>query len=195
MKLRKKQRESLLAWIAEGLETGEINKRAAKFKPAFSVTRQQVDYYRGTRDVSIDDLKENGEYDALKSGLAIKENRVKLLEELAQLLKVDIFQNNLLWLEQAKGLGSGENYERYDYREFNTQEVAQLRGILDDIAAEVGERVRKQELTGKDGKPLIPPKPKLNLSSLTEEELDAVEKAVLAIERVAGDPETPAVPN
>jgi hypothetical protein len=154
MKLNKRQREQLLVWVAEGLDTGEINKRAAKFKPAFSVTRQQVDHYRKTRDVSIEEIKKKDETSALKTGLSLKENRVQLLHNLAELLRKDIFENNLIWLAQAKGLGSGKNFERYDYQEFNTAEIAQLRGILDDIAAEVGDRIKKSEITGKDGGPI-----------------------------------------
>jgi len=185
MRLNKKQREQLLTWIAEGLESGEINKRASKFKPAFQVTRQQVDHYRKTRDVSIEEIKEQGETSALTTGLALKENRVKMLQGLADLLSRDIFKNGLLWTENAKGLGSGPDFERYDYKEFNAAEVRELRATLEDIASEVGERVKKQELTGKDGKPLLPPRTPVNLSDLTEEELDALEIAVAAIERAS----------
>ena len=46
MKLRKAQTDILLTWIGEGLDTAEINERAAKFKPRFKVSKQQVDYYR-----------------------------------------------------------------------------------------------------------------------------------------------------
>lgn len=154
MKLNKKQREQLLTWIAEGLESGEINKRASKFKPAFEVTRQQVDHYRKTRDVSIEELKGQGETSALKTGLALKENRVKMLQDLADLLAADIFKGGLLWTESAKGIGSGPTWERYEYKEFNAAEVRELRATLEDIAAEVGDRIRKQEITGKDGAPI-----------------------------------------
>lgn len=154
MKLNKKQREQLLVWVAEGLESGEINKRAAKFRPAFKVTRQQVDHYRKTRDVSIEDIKSKDESSALKTGLALKENRVKMLQDLADLLAADIFKGGLLWTDQAKGLGSGPAFERYDYKEFNAAEVRELRGVLEDIASEVGDRIKKQEITGKDGAPI-----------------------------------------
>jgi len=156
MRLNKKQRAQLLTWIAEGLETGEINKRAHAFKPTFQVTRQQVDHYRKTRDVKLDEIKDADENSALRQGLSLKENRVKLLHDLAELLRSDIFDKRLLWVDQAKGIGSGDNYERIDYQELNTAEIIQLRGVLDDIASEVGERVKKQEVTGKDGKPLLP---------------------------------------
>lgn len=154
MKLRKKQREYLVQLVAEGLETDEINKLAAKFKPPFKVTRQQVDHYRKTRGIKIDEIKDADETSALKVGLSLKENRVKLLHDMAELLRADLFDNGLLWTEQAKGLGSGPAFERYDYLEFNQAEVSQLRGILDDIAAEVGERINKSEITGKDGGPI-----------------------------------------
>lgn len=162
MKLRKKQREFLMEKVAEGLETGEINKLAAKFKPPFKVTRQQVDYYRKTLGVKIDEIIAAGETNALVTGLSVKENRVKLLHDLAEMLRADLLENGKAWLEESKGIGSGENYERIDYETFNAAEVAQLRGVLDDIASELGDRVRKQEVTGKDGNPLIPPAPKLS---------------------------------
>ena len=163
MKLNKKQREQLLAWIAEGLESGEINKRASKFKPPFQVTRQQVDHYRKTRDMSIAEIKDADENSALKTGLSLKENRVKLLHELAEKLRVDLFDNELLWTEDAKGIGNGPTWERIDIRVFNAAEVRELRATLEDIASEVGERVKRQEVTGKDGKDLVP---KLDLNDL-----------------------------
>lgn len=154
MKLRKKQIELVIQCVGEGLETGEINKLAAKFKPPFKVTRQQVDYYRKTREVQLTKIKDASETSALKTGLSLKENRVKILHDLADLLCKDLFENNMMWLDQAKGIGSGPTWEKYEYQEFNAAEIAQLRAVLDDIAAEVGERVKKQEITGKDGGPI-----------------------------------------
>lgn len=157
MKLNKRQREFVIQKVGEGLETGEINKLAAKFKPPFRVTRQQVDHYRKTRAVDLGKIKEAGEYDALKTGLSLKEERVKLLHDLAALLASDIFQNDLLWTNEVKGIGSGALFEKVNYKEFNASEVRELRATLEDIAAEVGDRIRRQELTGKDGAPLTPP--------------------------------------
>lgn len=146
----------MLEWIAEGLESGEINKRAAKQKPPFTVTRQQVDHYRKSREIDLQTLKKADEHTALNSGLALRAERVSLLQNLATAMADDLLNKNLLWLEQAKGIGSAENYERIDYQEFNSAEVQQLRGVLDDIAAEVNERIKKHEVTGKDGGPLLP---------------------------------------
>lgn len=182
MKLKKTQREALLAWIAEGLQSDEINKRATLFEPTFEVTRQQVDHYRKTRNIEIQKLRKDGEYTALNTGLAIREKRVELLQELAERMRDDLLVKKLLWTPQVKGIGGADNYERIDYEEFNSAEVLQLRGVLDDIAAEVNERVRRQEVTGKDGKPLIP-SPKFDLSNLSDEEINAIDQAVLTLER------------
>ena len=154
MRLKKAQKELVLFCIGEGLTTDEINKRASKFKPRFKVSRSQVDFYRKTRDVKLDEIKEAGEVQALTKGLAIKDERVAVLQKLANRMITDLMppelKDSLLWTTEAKTVAN----EKYDYLEFNKAEVDALRGVLDDIAAEVGARVRKSELTGKDGKDL-----------------------------------------
>ena len=196
MKLNKAQKEIVLTWIAEGLETDEINKRAAKFKPRFQVSRSQVDWYRKTRGVKLDAIQEADEVSALTSGLALKENRVATLQKLANRLLVDLFGEeggeNKLWLTMVKGIGSHDNYERVEYQEFNRSEIESLRGILDDIASEVGERVRRADLTS-GGKPL--PRPGIDprqLKNLSNDELIALETAAEILERSGSDQE-PAV--
>lgn len=145
-RLTKKQREALLIWIGEGLETDEINVRAAKWKPPFKVTRQQVDHYRKTRKISMKEIQVTGELQSLTSGLAVRETRVSRLQKLADLLIKDLFDSDLLWTDEVKGIGAAENFQRIDYKEFNKAEVDSLRGVLDDIAAEVGDRSRRQVL-------------------------------------------------
>lgn len=138
MRLEKKQKEVLLKWVAEGLESDEINKRAQKFKPPFKISRNTVRHYRQSRNVKLEEIKEASESDALKSGLAIKEARVAALKELADVLLNELTRetDNRLWTENAKGIGN----ERYDYEEFNKAEIDAFRGLLDDIASELGER-------------------------------------------------------
>ena len=74
---------AVLEWIAVGLRTDEINNRAASFDPPFSVTRQQVDHYRKTRKQDINAILSVSENNALTTGLSLKEERVKKLQELA----------------------------------------------------------------------------------------------------------------
>lgn len=139
MRLLKNQKETLLTWISEGLQTDEINLRAAVFDPPFEVSRQQVDWYRSTRAKSIAAMSAVAEHDALTTGLALKSERVRKLQQLATLMEADIF-GGFLWTDQVKMIGSGPFSKEVDYEEFNTAEVQQYRGTLDDIAKEVGDR-------------------------------------------------------
>jgi hypothetical protein len=150
MRLKREQKSVLQEWVAAGLETGEINAKAAEFEPQFSVSRAQVDYYRKTRKVKIDELMASEDYDALKVGLALKAERVKKLTLLAALMEEDLF-NGVLWTTDVKMIGTGAFQERVEFEEFNAAEVQQYRGVLDDIAKEVGDRTQKTELTGADG--------------------------------------------
>jgi hypothetical protein len=54
-------------------------------------------------------------------------------------------------LDQVKGVGSGDAAMIVDYEEFNKSEVDAYRGVLDDIAKEVGDRRNINEHTGADG--------------------------------------------
>jgi hypothetical protein len=154
LRLKKSQKEAVVAWIAEGLETTEINERAGNFNPPFSVLREQVYKYRKSRAIDLAAIQKAGEFDALTQGLALKEVRVQKLQQLAALLEADLF-GGFLWTEQTKSVGSGLTQEIVDYEEFNASEVSQYRGVLDDIAKEMGGRIQKQELTGKDGSDLF----------------------------------------
>jgi hypothetical protein len=52
-----------------------------------------------------------------------------------------------LWTEETKSVGSGEAAEIIDYDVFNASEVSQFRGVLDDIAKEMGGRSQKVDIT------------------------------------------------
>lgn len=174
MRLKKRQKEIILKMVAEGLQTDEINTQAAEFKPPFSVSRQQVDYYRDTRQQDIKAIRAVSEKSALVEGYALKEHRVYKLSLLAALMERDLL-GGFLWTDQVKGVGSGDIAEIVDYEEFNSSEVAQYRGVLDDIAKETGGRVQRADVTNK-----------VVLSNLTTEQLERLAKgddiyAVLAI--------------
>lgn len=154
MRLRKAQKEQVLEWVAAGLQTDEINKRAAEFEQPFDVSRQQVDYYRKTRDADIKAIRSVSETKALVEGFALKEHRVYKLSILASLLEKDLFCG-FIWTDQVKGVGSGDIAEIVDYEEFNASEIIQYRGLLDDIAKEMGGRVQKSEVSGADGAPVV----------------------------------------
>lgn len=133
--------------MVEGLQSDEINERAAKFVPPFSVSRPQLAYYRKTRKANIAAMLAAGEQEALSEGLALKGTRVTKLKQLAALLENDIF-GGFLWLDQVKGIGSGDIARIVDYEEFNKGEVDAYRGVLDDIAKEMGHRKETVEHGG-----------------------------------------------
>ncbi len=149
MRLKKSQKEALLSWISEGLQTDEINERAALEEPPFRVSRQQVDGYRDRRAVDIKAIQQAGEHDALTTGLSIKAERVKRLQQLAALMERDLF-GGFLWTDQIKMIGSGDSQQEVEYEEFNTAEVQQYRGTLDDIAKEMGHRRTGVDLATKE---------------------------------------------
>ena len=152
MKLNKAQKKAVITWVVEGYRSDEINIKAAVFKQPFSVSRQQVDYYRKTKAKKMSVMREEHENDAINTGLALVAVRVEKLQRLADLLWNDIDEKGLLWLEDRKGVGFGENSEVYDFFKFNKAEVDAYRGVLDDIAKEVGDRVHKIAPTDPTGK-------------------------------------------
>ena len=127
------------------MQSGEISELAAEFIPPFLVSRRQITYYRKTRNADIKALVEAGEQEALAEGLALKGERVTKLKQLAALLERDLF-GGFLWLDQVKGVGSGDVAQIVDYEEFNKAEVDAYRGVLDDIAKELGHRAQKHEI-------------------------------------------------
>lgn len=91
------------------------------------------------------------EEEVLNSELALKHNRIKELQELAALLKEEVYDEDKRWVEDIK-VGK----EPYYVKQFNDAVIREYRATLDDIAKEKGERAKltKSELTGKDGAPL-----------------------------------------
>ena len=85
----------------------------------------------------------------MSEGLALKGQRVTKLKQLAALMERDLL-GGFLWLEQVKGVGSGDVAQIVEYEEFNKGEVDAYRGVLDDIAKEVGGRVQHTDITTKD---------------------------------------------
>ena len=90
----------------------------------------------------------------LTGGFAQRHERVRALDDVAQLLLDELYETNKRWLPDVKQIGSGENAEKVELVRFNAGLVKELRGVLDDLAAEMGERVKKRELSGPEGGPI-----------------------------------------
>ena len=128
-RLTKAQKTALIAWISEGITPGEINTRARAFKKPFDVSRETVNYYRKRSQVDVKEIIKREHKTAMETGLALKAMRISKLKRLARRLEKDLLTDeDKLWISGKYG------------KSFNASEVDQYRGILDDIAKELGER-------------------------------------------------------
>jgi hypothetical protein len=82
----------------------------------------------------------------MSEGYAATHNRVKDLNKLARKQWKDLQKKELVWLPDVKSIGSGEFAERVDLIRYNAALSAEFRASLDDIAKEVGGRVKKSEV-------------------------------------------------
>lgn len=138
-------------------------------------------------DAAEERIKDATRQRVLAEGLALDYERVTRLVRLAEDLEGQIYEelNGLrarLWLPDVKQIGSGEFAERVDIVRFNAALIEQFRGTLDDIAKETGGRVKKSEITGRDGGPLE----MRHVDDLSDDEL-----AVIAAGGGGGTAETP----
>lgn len=124
--LTTEQRTLIRKWIAAGLSDKEIINQAAAADPPFKISKQAINKrYRTKADKKIKQLiEETGEFEALSSGLAVKEKRIIELERLYQMSLMRVDKNG------------------------NRGDIQQARGCLDDIAKELGERRQKVDMTG-----------------------------------------------
>ncbi len=77
------------------------------------------------------------------------------LVALAKMLRTEIYEDQKRWLPDVKGIGRGAQFQRIDLVRFNGPLIEQYRKTLDDIAAELGERVQKTEISGPDGESIL----------------------------------------
>lgn len=131
---------------------------------------------------------------ALNTGLGQMHERVKALKDMEALVKGEIIASSLAATLVQEGLehdedgnergsSSKESEKRRKRRRLqgiSATLLEQWRGLLDDIAKEKGERIKKTELSGKDGEPIkaeITPKEgviALNVRKLSDEQLDVL---------------------
>lgn len=86
----------------------------------------------------------------LRSGLALQHKRVELLNEKAHKLAEITDRDDGIWIPDVKSIGTGKDAERVDLVQFNDAAFRELREYLADIADEMGERIKKKELTYKE---------------------------------------------
>src|SRR5262249_9545195 len=159
MKLLPKQRAAALEWAAEGLRLAQINERAAEFDPPFELHYYQLKNFRARSKAQFSKMRAELEAEALADGLARRAVRIRRLSELAEKIEEDFYQRDRLWVNEPKLLGA----EVIDVEKFNAAEVKEYRGLLDDIARELGDRRTKIDMNTK-----------IDVTKLSDEELEAI---------------------
>jgi len=91
------------------------------------------------------------EAEVLACGYALYFERIADLKALADLLWEEINTEKKRWLPDVKQIGSGEGAQRVDIVRFNAGLINEFRETLDDIAEELGQRVKNLALSGTVG--------------------------------------------
>ena len=122
------QKKLVKAWVAAGLKDQEIIRKAKEQIPPFHISQQNIskNYRKPTERKVRDIMARENEESVLRSGLAVKENRIRELAELYAMAKDDVRNNK-------------------DGR-VRTGMANVARGCLDDIAKELGERREKLDV-------------------------------------------------
>ncbi len=127
-RLEKAQKESLVRWITEGMGLGEINRRASEFEPPFQVSAYAIKYYRAKFGIDLHLLTQRDAQEAINTGLGNVAARKEVLEIAEAALREELFENGSLTVETRGGV------------RFNAPMFREWRGLIDDIAREVGGR-------------------------------------------------------
>jgi hypothetical protein len=87
----------------------------------------------------------------LRTGFAVQHRRIQSLDNLLNKLIEMTEDENKIWIPDVKSIGAGPKAYAADIVHFNAPLFTLIEKYKASIAAEMGERVKKQELTGKDG--------------------------------------------
>lgn len=126
----------------------------------------------------------------MQTGLALDYERVVKLKRVCEQLDGYLAQSEKVWLPDVKSIRVGSSleatpdgktreigeYERVELVHFNSALFSQLLAALEALAAETGGRIKRSELTGKDGGPL-------SLTEISADEMAKARKAAQAFEQ------------
>lgn len=130
MALTKDQKDLVTKWVAAGLKDREIVRLAKEQTPPFHISQQSISKtYRKKVDRGIQRAAAQKRDDqVLRDGLAAKEGRIRMLEDMANYM-----------FQQAKAIPVSRANQLPGY-------VNAMRGCLDDIAKELGQRSSKVDV-------------------------------------------------
>jgi len=143
--LTREQRNMVIEWIASGDGTTAVRQKSTQCDPPFTVSKELINYYKKSRKLRPEDVVKNGEMESIKRGLALREVRIEKLIALGEQMEKDLEKG--LWVKTTKAVNNGKDTFETEY--FNNQEIEQFRGVMDDIAREVGDRKQSTEIKNK----------------------------------------------
>lgn len=82
-----------------------------------------------------------------RSGFALQHKRILALQELVDGLIDESKIQERVWLPDVKAIGNGPEAERVDLVQFNDALFKEIREYITDIAEEMGERVKKKDIS------------------------------------------------
>lgn len=110
--------------------------------------RAYDEYQRAEEDRIIEEERDK----VLRSGFALQHKRIKELDRLTRKLIRYTNDEEKIWIPETKTTTFGEEKSQFVEKiVFNAPLFTLIDKYQDSIAKEMGERVKKQELTGKDG--------------------------------------------
>jgi hypothetical protein len=83
----------------------------------------------------------------LRSGFALQHKRIQALNRLTNKLIAMTNDEDKIWMPDVKSVGTGPTAERVDLLQFNAPLFTLIDKYLASIAAEMGERVKKKDVT------------------------------------------------
>lgn len=118
------------------------------------ITRKSLWSWRQRDDfkAAVAEMIEAFKNRALTEGFADKRERLRVLNMLGAGVLTELAKPGGFFREEVKIAANGEHVS---YQVFDKPKHDTLRGYLDDIASEMGERKTIAEVTGKDGEPLV----------------------------------------
>lgn len=83
----------------------------------------------------------------LRTGFAVQHRRIQSLDSIVNKLIDMLEDNNNIWMPDVKAIGNGPNAERVDLLSFNAPIFTLIEKYHASIAAEMGERVKRKDIT------------------------------------------------
>lgn len=160
-KLDNEQRAHLLEKIVSGeiKNWADAKRVGAAFYRPFSPSNKQYTRQRGNAGVEVGKIRAAERRSAAQTGLAVRDARINKLKRLFERHErlIEARAEEVSEIESGKTGLLAKDYRGKDadipVYKYDAALIKEMRGLLDDLAKEVGDRTTKMDVTS-DGKPL-----------------------------------------